>query len=50
MASTAPYAEAVIARRIGYAGAMAGVAASVFLLAAVLTAVGKERRGMTFGE
>jgi len=49
VASTAPYAEAVIARRIGYAGAMAGVAASVFLLAAVLTAVGKERRGMRFG-
>jgi hypothetical protein len=29
---------------------MAGVAASVFLLAAVLTAVGRERRAVTFGE
>jgi hypothetical protein len=42
--------EAVMARRIGYAGAMAGVAASVFLLAAVLTAVGKENRAVKFGE
>jgi SHS family lactate transporter-like MFS transporter len=50
VASTAYYVEAVMARRIGYAGAMAGVAASVFLLAAVLTAVGRERRAVTFGE
>ena len=50
VAATAPYAEAVIARRTGYAAAMAGVAASVFLLAAVLAAAGKERRGVTFGE
>jgi SHS family lactate transporter-like MFS transporter len=50
VASTASYIEAVMARRIGYAGAMAGVAASVFLLAAVLTAVGRERRAVTFGE
>src|ERR1017187_4938707 len=50
VAATAPYAEAVIARRTGYAAAMAGVASSVFLLAAVLAAAGKERRGVTFGE
>jgi SHS family lactate transporter-like MFS transporter len=50
VASCAPYIEAVIARRIGYAGAMAGVAVAVFLLAAMLTAMGRERRAIRFGE
>jgi SHS family lactate transporter-like MFS transporter len=50
LAATASYAEAVIARRVGYATAMAGVAASVFVLAAVLAALGNERRAVKFGE
>jgi SHS family lactate transporter-like MFS transporter len=50
VAPTASYVEAVMAGRVGYAWAMAGVAATVFLLAAALTAAGGERRAVRFGE
>ncbi|HUP03348.1 MAG TPA: MFS transporter [Bryobacteraceae bacterium] len=50
LASAAPYLEAVIAKRAGYATAMAEVAACVFVLAAALAAAGRERKAVKFGE
>jgi hypothetical protein len=40
----------VFAHRTSYAIAMAGTAATVFLLAALATALGSERRAAVFGE
>jgi SHS family lactate transporter-like MFS transporter len=50
LASAVTYIEAVFAHRSSYAIAMAGTAATVFLLAALATAVGPERRATVFGE
>ena len=47
--SSVTYIEAVFAHRTSYAMAMAATAAIVFLLAAVATAAGPERRGTRFG-
>jgi SHS family lactate transporter-like MFS transporter len=47
--SSVTYIEAVFAKRTSYAIAMAGTAATVFLLAAAATAAGPERRGKQFG-
>jgi MFS transporter, SHS family, lactate transporter len=49
VASSVVYIEAVFARTMSYATAMALTAATVFLLAAIATAVGKERKGQVFG-
>jgi SHS family lactate transporter-like MFS transporter len=49
VASSVVYIEPVLAKRIGYAQAMSLTAASVFALAAIVTAVGKERKGTVFG-
>jgi SHS family lactate transporter-like MFS transporter len=48
--SAIPRIEADIAHRTNYATAMSGTAVVVFLLAAIMTALGKERRAITFGE
>jgi SHS family lactate transporter-like MFS transporter len=50
LASAVTYIEAVFAHRTSYAIAMAGTAATVFLLAALAAAVGPERRAAVFGE
>jgi SHS family lactate transporter-like MFS transporter len=50
LASSVAYVEAAFARRTSYSTAMAATAAVVFLFAAVVTALGKERRGATFGQ
>ncbi len=44
------YLEATLARRTGYATAMASTAGIVFLAAVVAIGVGKERRAAKFGE
>jgi MFS transporter, SHS family, lactate transporter len=49
LASSVVYIEAVYAQRTSYAAAMALTALSVFILAAVMAALGRERRGHTFG-
>jgi SHS family lactate transporter-like MFS transporter len=49
LASSVGYIEAVFARRTSYAVAMAVTAATVFLLAAIATALGPERRAAKFG-
>jgi SHS family lactate transporter-like MFS transporter len=49
VASSVVYIEPVLAKRIGYAQAMSLTAATVFALAAIVTAVGKERKGTVFG-
>jgi MFS transporter, SHS family, lactate transporter len=48
-ASSIVYIEAVFAKTVSYATAMALTAATVFLLAAIATAAGKERKGRVFG-
>jgi SHS family lactate transporter-like MFS transporter len=48
--SAVPRIEADLARRVGYATAMSGTALVVFVLASVITALGKERRAVRFGE
>ncbi|WP_260735193.1 MFS transporter [Tunturiibacter lichenicola] len=48
-ASAVVYIEAAYAQKTSYASAMALTAASVFILASVMAAVGRERRGQTFG-
>ena len=48
--SAIPRIEADIAQRTGYAAAMAGTAVTVFLLAAIATALGPERKAAKFGE
>jgi SHS family lactate transporter-like MFS transporter len=49
IASTVVYIEAAYAAKTSYATAMALTAASVFVLACIMAAVGRERRGQTFG-
>jgi SHS family lactate transporter-like MFS transporter len=49
LASSVVYIEAIYAERTSYATAMALTAVSVFVLASIMAAVGKERRGHTFG-
>jgi SHS family lactate transporter-like MFS transporter len=48
--SAIPRIEADIAHRTSYSTAMAGTAVVVFLLAAIVTAAGPERRAVIFGE
>jgi len=49
IASTVVYIEAAYAQKTSYATAMALTAISVFILASIMAAVGRERRGQTFG-
>ena len=49
LASSVVYIEAVYAQKTSYAIAMALTAVSVFALASMMAAVGRERRGHTFG-
>jgi SHS family lactate transporter-like MFS transporter len=49
LASSVVYIEAIYAEKTSYATAMALTAVSVFVLAAIMAAVGQERRGYTFG-
>jgi SHS family lactate transporter-like MFS transporter len=49
VASSVVYIEPVLAKSVGYANAMALTAATVFALAAMVTAAGKERKGQIFG-
>jgi MFS transporter, SHS family, lactate transporter len=49
LASSVVYIEAVYAQKTSYATAMALTAVSVFALASIMAAVGRERRGHTFG-
>ena len=49
VASSVVYIEAVFAKTMSYATAMALTAVTVFVLAAIVTAAGKERKGRVFG-
>ena len=49
LASLLVYLEALFAARTSYATSMAMTAATVFVLAAVVTGLGPERRGVAFG-
>jgi SHS family lactate transporter-like MFS transporter len=49
LASSVAYWEALFAERMSYARAMAGVAATVFIVGAIVAAAGRERRGIEFG-
>jgi MFS transporter, SHS family, lactate transporter len=49
VASSVVYIEAVFAKRMSYATAMAVTAVTVFALAAIVTGAGKERKGTSFG-
>jgi MFS transporter, SHS family, lactate transporter len=49
LASSVVYIEAVFAQKTSYASAMALTAVTVFLLACIMAALGRERRGHTFG-
>ena len=50
LSSGAVYFEAVLARHVNYAGAMAATAAAVFIFGAVAAGLGHERRAVRFGE
>jgi len=50
LASSVAYIEALFAQRISYGMAMALTALTVFSIAALVTAMGRERHGITFGE
>jgi MFS transporter, SHS family, lactate transporter len=49
VASSVVYIEAVFAKRLSYATAMALTAVTVFALAAIMTGIGKEHKGTVFG-
>jgi SHS family lactate transporter-like MFS transporter len=49
LAGSVAYVEAIFAERTSYAKAMALTALTVFSIAAIMTAVGRERRGVHFG-
>jgi MFS transporter, SHS family, lactate transporter len=49
MASSVVYIEAVFAKTMSYGTAMALTAVTVFALAAIVAAAGKERKGQVFG-
>ncbi len=48
LASSIVYIQAVFATRMSYATAMAVTASTVFVMAAIMTAIGKEKRGISF--
>jgi SHS family lactate transporter-like MFS transporter len=50
LSSPVNYAEAAVAKHIGYAAAMSMMAAVFFVMGIVATALGPERRGAKFGE
>jgi SHS family lactate transporter-like MFS transporter len=50
LASSVVYIEAVFAKKMSYASAMALTATTVFALAMLMAAIGKERKGKIFGE
>jgi SHS family lactate transporter-like MFS transporter len=50
LASSVAYLEAVFAKRLSYATAMALTAVTVFILAAVVAAIGREKRAAVFGQ
>jgi len=50
LAGSVAYVEALLAQRMSYATAMAATAAIVFAFAAIVAALGRERRGIQFGE
>ena len=50
LAGSVAYIEAVFARHTSYANAMALTAFTVFTLGAIVVALGRERRGATFGQ
>jgi SHS family lactate transporter-like MFS transporter len=50
VASSVVYIEAVFAKTMSYATAMSLTAVTVFALAAIVAASGKERKGQVFGE
>jgi SHS family lactate transporter-like MFS transporter len=50
LASSVAYLEAVFAKRLSYATAMAFTAVTVFILAALVAAIGKEKRATVFGQ
>jgi SHS family lactate transporter-like MFS transporter len=50
LASSVAYVEAVFARRRSYGTAMALTAVMVFILSALVAAIGRERRAAVFGE
>jgi MFS transporter, SHS family, lactate transporter len=50
LSSPVNYAEAAVAKHIGYAAAMSMMAAVFFMMGIVATALGPERRGAKFGE
>ncbi len=50
LAGSVAYIEALLAQRMSYATAMAATAAIVFAFAAIVAALGRERRGIQFGE
>jgi SHS family lactate transporter-like MFS transporter len=50
LSSPVNYAEAAVAKHIGYAAAMSMMAAIFFVMGIVATAFGTERRGAKFGE
>ncbi len=50
LASSIPHLQALFAVGTSYASAMARSAATVFALGAVVAALGRERRGVTFGK
>jgi SHS family lactate transporter-like MFS transporter len=49
LASSVPFFEAFLAEHTSYANAMALTASSVFILAAIVVALGRENRGIQFG-
>jgi SHS family lactate transporter-like MFS transporter len=49
IAGIVPYLETVVARHVSYSVAMAGTAATVFVICAVVAWVGPERRGVEYG-
>ncbi len=50
IAGTVAYIEAVFAARFSYASAMALTALTVFILAAIVVGLGREKHGVQFGE
>ena len=50
LASSIFYIQAVFATRMSYATAMALTGTTVFVLAGIMSAIGKEKRGVAFGQ
>jgi MFS transporter, SHS family, lactate transporter len=50
LAGSVAYLEALFAERMSYSTAMAMTAATVFILSGIATAIGREKRGIKFGE